>query len=137
MVYILNLGVYGVCSRAELLSLANIRRKKEGSIPSPISIDKTKVIPFSTMPPRKQNTTNHRYVTERYINEHHYQLTRSQFERKRSNLPKSLYWIQPSSKGGRILWNLPLFLSLMANGADSPEHQALVEEYISTLPTAA
>jgi hypothetical protein len=89
------------------------------------------------MSPKKQNATNFRFVTERFIFERHHQLTRSQFERMRADLPKFILWVQPSGKGGRVLWNLPLFLSVMASGFDSATTQELVQEYVSTLPQAA
>jgi hypothetical protein len=95
---------------------------------------KNTYLPFSSMSPKKQNATNFRFVTERFIFDYHHQLTRSQFERVRGDLPKSIFWIQPSGKGGRVLWNLPLFLSFMAMGSESPQTIALVDEYLSSLP---
>jgi hypothetical protein len=89
------------------------------------------------MKTKQQTATTFRFVTERYINEHHHQLTRSQFERLRGVFPKSLYWTQPCGKGGSILWNLQLFLSLMAHGVDSSEHQKLLAEFMATIPQAA
>jgi hypothetical protein len=77
------------------------------------------------------------FVTEKFIRENHQQLSRYQFERLRMTLPKSIYWIQPCGKGGSVLWNLPLFLSAMANGAESPQTHSLTAEYMATLPTAA
>jgi hypothetical protein len=89
------------------------------------------------MPQKKQSITDFRFVTEQYITEHHHQLTRSQFERLRGIYPRHLYWCQPCGKGGSILWNLQLFLSLMAHGADSVEHRKLLAEFMATIPQAA
>ncbi|WP_019498382.1 hypothetical protein [Pseudanabaena sp. PCC 6802] len=47
----------------------------------------------------------------------------------RRELPSPLYWIQPNRK---ILWNLPLVQDYLLNG-NSPQHQRLVEQYLSTL----
>ncbi len=122
-----------------LTSAAKTNRptRKKRSIPLPISIDTINYFPFSAMSQKKQSVTNFRFVTERFIFEHHHQLTRSQFERMRADLPKFILWVQPSGKGGRVLWNLPLFLSVMATDSESPQTMALTEEYLSTLPTAA
>jgi hypothetical protein len=89
------------------------------------------------MPLKKQSPTNFRFVTESYVREYYHQLTRHQFGAIRSRVPKSIYWVQPSGKGGGVLWNLPLLQSYLLNGVDSSETQALIEEYISTLPKAA
>jgi hypothetical protein len=85
-----------------------------------------------------KNTTSTKFlfVTEKYYRENHKQITRHQFERLRAQLSKGIFWVQPSGKGGAILWNLPLLDSFLTVG-DSIECQALIEEYISTLPQAA
>jgi hypothetical protein len=88
------------------------------------------------MKPKLQNNT-FQFVTEPYIRENYHQLSRSQFERLRGIYPKHLYWNQPCGKGGAILWNLPLFLSLMTHGADSVEHRKLLAEFMATIPQAA
>jgi hypothetical protein len=90
------------------------------------------VIPFSPMKPKI-----FRFVTEPYIREHHHQLSRAQFERLRGILPRGIYWSQPTGRGGAILWNLPLFLTALAMGADSPRTTALVDEYMATIPKTA
>jgi hypothetical protein len=89
------------------------------------------------MKSKQQATTTFRFVTERFVRENYHQLSRSQFERLRGILPRSIYWTQPCGKGGAILWNLQLLQSYLTAGADSSEHQAMVENFISTLPKAA
>lgn len=48
----------------------------------------------------------------------------------RDKLANPIYWIKPDRK---VLWNLVLVRDFLLNG-DGPEHQRLVEEYLSTLP---
>jgi hypothetical protein len=89
------------------------------------------------MPTKTRTTTNKfLFVTEKHYRENYKQITRHQFERLRAQRSKGLYWIQPSGKGGAILWNLPLLDSFLTVG-DSIEHQALIEDYLKTLPVAA
>jgi hypothetical protein len=98
---------------------------------------KYKSISIVHMPTKTRSTTNKFiFVTEKYYRENHKQITRHQFERLRARLSKGLFWVQPSGKGGAILWNLPLLDSFLTVG-DSIECQALVEEFLSELPTAA
>jgi hypothetical protein len=77
------------------------------------------------------------FVTEKFYCENHKQLGRAQFELLRSKLSKGIYWLQPSGRGGKLVWNLPLLESYLVHGADSIEHQALVDSYLKTLPVAA
>jgi hypothetical protein len=89
------------------------------------------------MQTKMRSTTNKFiFVTEKHYRENHKQITRHQFETMRSKLARGIWWVQPSGKGGSILWNLPLLESFLSFG-DSIETQALVEEYLKTLPAAA
>jgi hypothetical protein len=76
-----------------------------------------------------------RFMTEKSIKREKYELTPWQSAQLRSKLPKGIYWLQ-LEKGGLIQWNATLLMSYLLNG-DCPTHQALVEEYMSTLPQAA
>ena len=75
------------------------------------------------------------FLTEAYIKEHYIQLTPFQSLQLRGLLPKGIYYHQ-LTKGGLIQWNWTLLQSYLLNG-DCPAHQALVEEYMSTLPQVA
>lgn len=75
------------------------------------------------------------FKTEKTIREQHIEITPWQSAELRRKLPKSLYWLQPQERG-MILWNVPLLVDYLVNG-DRPEHQALVELFLSELPTAA
>jgi hypothetical protein len=77
-----------------------------------------------------------KFMTERSIKREKYELTAWQSAQLRAKLPKGIYWLQ-IEKGGLIQWNWTLLQSYMLNGADCPQHRALVEEYIATLPQAA
>ena len=48
----------------------------------------------------------------------------------RCQLSRPLYRIQPDRK---VLWNLELVRDYLLHGGDTPEHQRLIEEYLSTL----
>lgn len=76
-----------------------------------------------------------RFVTEATIKKNHLELTRWQSAALRRKLPKGIYWLQLAS-GGLIQWNWTLLQDYISNG-DCLSHQALVEEYIATLPKAA
>jgi hypothetical protein len=76
-----------------------------------------------------------KFMTERSIKREKYELTAWQSAQLRAKLSKGIYWLQ-IEKGGLILWNWCLLQSYLLNG-DCPNHQALVEEYMSTLPKAA
>jgi hypothetical protein len=75
------------------------------------------------------------FKTEKTIREQHIEITRWQSAELRRKLPKGIYFIQIEERG-MIQWNVPLLVDLLISG-DRPEHQALVEEYLSTLPQAA
>jgi hypothetical protein len=75
------------------------------------------------------------FLTEAYIHENHVQLTPYQSRQLRAKLPKGIYWLQ-IEKGGLVQWCWILLQSYLLNG-DCPSHQALVDEYMSTLPQAA
>jgi hypothetical protein len=81
------------------------------------------------------DTDRFRFMTERSIKKDKLELTRFQSAQLRSKLPKGIYWLQITS-GGLVQWNWLLLQDYLFNG-DRPEHQALVEEYIATLPQAA
>jgi hypothetical protein len=80
-------------------------------------------------------TDRFRFITERSIRKDKIELTRFQSAQLRAKLPKGIYYIQIAS-GGLVTWNWTLLQDYLING-DRPEHQALVEEYIATLPKAA
>jgi hypothetical protein len=80
------------------------------------------------------NTDRFRFLTERSIKQDKIELTRFQSAQLRAKLPKGIYWLQIADKG-LIQWNWTLLQDYLING-DRPEHQALVEEYIATLPQA-
>lgn len=82
-----------------------------------------------------QDNNRFRFITERSIKKDKLELTRFQSAQLRSKLPKGIYWLQ-ITKGGLIQWNWILLQDYLVNG-DRPEHHALVEEYITTLPTVA
>jgi hypothetical protein len=80
------------------------------------------------------NTDRFRFLTERSIKQDKIELTRFQSAQLRAKLPKGIYWLQIADKG-LIQWNWTLLQDYLING-DRPEHQALIEEYIATLPQA-
>jgi hypothetical protein len=75
------------------------------------------------------------FLTEAYIHENYIQLTPFQSRQLRAKLPAKIYWLQ-LEKGGLVQWNWTLLQSYLLND-DCPAHQALVEEYMSTLPQVA
>jgi hypothetical protein len=85
--------------------------------------------------PRNVKTRNFKFLSESAIRKDHFDLTNWQSLQLRAKLPRSIYWIQPVERG-KVHWNLILLMDYLVSG-DRPEHQKLVEEYISTLPTAA
>ena len=72
-----------------------------------------------------------KFMTERTIKREKYELTEWLSAKLRAKLPKGVYWLQ-LEKGGLIQWNWDLLKSYLLNG-DSPQTQALVDEYMSTL----
>jgi hypothetical protein len=88
------------------------------------------------MTPKLQQTDKFKFMTERSIKRDKYELTSWQSAQLRAKLPKGIYWLQIESRG-LIQWNWTLLQSYLLNGVDSPIHQALVEEYIATLPQSA
>lgn len=84
----------------------------------------------------KQQARTYRFVTEKFLRENRIQLTKYQSSQLRRDLPCGIYWLQ-ITPGGLVHWNETLLLDYLLNGADSPSHRALVEEYVATLPTAA
>jgi hypothetical protein len=74
-----------------------------------------------------------RFVETRTLRQH-FEIGKFGEAKLRNQLPSPLYWIQPDRK---ILWNFELVRDYLLNGGDTPEHQRLVEEYLSTLePTS-
>jgi hypothetical protein len=59
----------------------------------------------------------------------HFELGKSLEAKLRAKLPSPLYFIQPDRK---ILWNFRLIQDWIFNG-DRPEHQRLIEQFLSTL----
>lgn len=85
---------------------------------------------------KPNNPDKFKFLTERSLKQEKFEMTRFQSAQLRASLPKGIYWLQ-IVKGGLIQWNWTLLQSYLLNGSDCPSHQALVEEYISTLPKAA
>jgi hypothetical protein len=83
-----------------------------------------------------QTADKFKFYSERSIRAEKYELTRWQSAQLRRKLPKGIYWLQ-IERGGLLQWNWTLLKSYLLNGADSPETQSLVEEYLSTLPKAS
>ncbi len=83
---------------------------------------------------RKPKHKTFRFITETEIRKTYFDLTGWQSAQLRTKLPKGIYWLQIKARG-LIQWNFPLLQDYLING-DRPEHQALVEEYIATLPKA-
>lgn len=81
------------------------------------------------------STDRFRFLTEKTIKQEKIELTRFQSAQLRSKLPPGIYYLQ-ITKAGLVQWNWTLLQDYLVNG-DRPEHQKLVEEYLSTLPTAA
>jgi hypothetical protein len=88
---------------------------------------------MKTSAPKK--TRIFKFISEAVIRKDYIDLSPWQFLELRAKLPKSIYWVQPSERG-KLHWNIDLLQDYLING-DRPEHQALVEEYLSTLPQAA
>ena len=64
------------------------------------------------------------------------ELTRWQLAQLRSKLDRGIYWFQ-LERGGVIQWNWCLLQSYILYGEHSTEHQALLAEYMETLPKSA
>gem|GEM_PF-5701897 len=76
------------------------------------------------------------FLTEAYIQENHIQFTPFQSSQLRGKLPRGIYWLQIVDRG-MIQWNWLLLNSYLVHGIDSTEHQALLDEYLATLPKAS
>jgi hypothetical protein len=84
------------------------------------------------MKQKSQPSDRFKFLAERTINSEKLEITRFQSTQLRAKLPKGVYWLQ-IAKGGLIQWNWTLLQDYLING-DRPDHQALVEEYLMTLP---
>jgi hypothetical protein len=76
-----------------------------------------------------------RFLSEAAVRRDYIDITPWQSVELRSRLPKGIYYLQPTEKG-KIHWNIQLLQSYLVNG-ESQSHQALVDEYLATLPQAA
>jgi hypothetical protein len=76
------------------------------------------------------------FKTERSIRENHIEITKWQSADLRRKLPKGVFWLQ-IERGGLVQFNWILLNSYLLHGLDSPITQALVDEYMATLPQAA
>jgi hypothetical protein len=85
--------------------------------------------------PSPQKSRTFKYISEAAIRRDFIDLSPWQSIELRAKLPKKIYWIQPSERG-KIHWNWTLLQSYLLNG-DCQSHRDLVDEYMSTLPTAA
>jgi hypothetical protein len=83
------------------------------------------------------NADRFRFLTEKTIKQEKIEITRFQSAQLRAKLPQGVYWLQVTGRGGAVTWNWTILQSYLLNGLDCPSHQALVEEYIATLPQAA
>ncbi len=83
----------------------------------------------------KSKTRIFKFLSESAIREDYFDLSQWQSSNLRKKLPQYIYWIQPIERG-KILWNITLLQDYLFNG-DRPEHQILIEEYLSTLPQSA
>jgi hypothetical protein len=55
--------------------------------------------------------------------------------RQDGTLVERIYWVRmPNSSN--ILWNVPLIIDLLVNGAESPAHQKAIETFLSSLPSS-
>ncbi len=84
--------------------------------------------------PKPKQVQRFPWLTQRTLNQE-IEFTQHRSAQLRSILPKSIYWIQAVPLG-QISWNVLLIKDYVLFG-DRPEHQALVDEYLSTLPIAA
>jgi hypothetical protein len=87
------------------------------------------------MTKKLQTPDKFKFMTERSVKREKYELTSWQSAQLRAKLPKGIFWNQ-LEKGGVISWCWILLQSYLLTG-DSPQTQALVEEFLSTLPQAA
>jgi hypothetical protein len=71
------------------------------------------------------------YVSSRTFRSQHFDIGKWGEAELRKKLPSPLYWIQPDRK---VLWNVHLVKDYLLNG-DRPDHQRLVEQYLSSLPS--
>lgn len=76
-----------------------------------------------------------KFVSESTIRKDYIDLSPWQSIELRAKLQKSVYWIQPSPRG-KIMWNIECLQSYLLQG-DCPQHQALVDEFLATIPQAA
>ena len=88
---------------------------------------------MKTSVPKK--TRIFKFVSESTIRKDYIDLSPWQSIELRAKLPKFLYWIQPTERG-KIIWNIDLLQSFLLQG-DCPQHQALVDEFLATIPQAA
>jgi hypothetical protein len=84
------------------------------------------------MSKKPKNSDKFKFMTEKSIRQEKFELTRWQSAQLRSKLPVGIYWIKLEKS---IHWNHTLLMDYVVNH-DCPSHQALVEEYIATLPQA-
>lgn len=76
------------------------------------------------------------FKTEKSIRENHIEITKWQSADLRRKLPKGIFWLQ-IKRGGLVQFNWILLNSYLLHGLESPITQALVDEYMSTLPQSA
>jgi hypothetical protein len=88
---------------------------------------------MKTSAPKK--TRIFKFISESAIRKDYIDLSPWQSIELRAKLPKSIYWIQPTERG-KIHWNIDLLQSYLING-DCPQHQALVDEFLTSLPQSA
>jgi hypothetical protein len=88
------------------------------------------------MAKKTQPSDKFKFFNKKTLREEKGDFTDWQLAQLQSKLTRGIYWIQVE-KRGLVQFNWTLIQSYLIHGADSPEHHALIEEYISTLPQAA
>jgi hypothetical protein len=90
--------------------------------------------PPTYMSKPKKEQDSFPFVTQAELREKSFRLTKHQSSALRAKLTMGIYWIKPLDRA--ILWNERLIVDLLING-DRPEHQAMVDRYIDSLPKSA
>jgi hypothetical protein len=96
---------------------------------------KTQNIRLILMAKKLQHHDKFKFITERTLKQEKFEMTRFQSAQLRASLIKGVYWVQ-IVKGGVIQWNWTLLHHFLLNG-NTEQHQALLEEYMTTLPKAS
>ena len=98
--------------------------------------EKKKTPIVSHMAKLLQKEDKFKLYSQRSLQKFKAELTRWQLAQLRGKLDRGIYWFQ-LEPGGVIHWNWTLLQSYMVQGEHSIEHQALVAEYMDTIPKSA